>query len=752
MLLKKGLTNSKELLQTLSKFFRGTNFIKGLFLTSAAFSAIAFCTYFFNVTVGSGAALGVLLVSASDIPGSRKHHFYGMGTALALALVNFFCIHLSLQVDYLVIPVLAVLVFCNAIIAVYGFRASLVSFAGLLALVLSFAHPQTGAVLYHNLLYVFLGGLWYIILASIFRSYRTNKYNLELIHTCMKHTSEYLEVRVSLYKSNNRKEDFDRLLSLQQTITTDHEDIRNAVMTQRKQSGATSTKRKQLLLLIDLVDMLELATANPVDYEKYDRNGTAYKNVLDKFATVIGKVAECLDVFSEKGFSESIQDDKILEEYLENAATSIEEYKKEHGVFTDPKNLLILRNLYDYTEKQVQKLISIKRVLSSQGIENRPVLKKEEQNQFITQPEYGWEVLRENLSLDSPIFKHAIRLVITVLAGYLLGSIFSIQNAYWIILTVIVIMRPGYVLTKDRSKQRALGTVIGGVVAVGIVLLTQNTIIYGILIFISMTMAFSLIQQNYRTAAVFITLTLIFVYALLTPDVLSVIEYRVVDTLIGAGLASLANFLLWPAWENQTIRQQVTDSINSSRAYITEIGKFYEDGLKLETAYKLARKKAFVDIANLHAGFQRMTQEPKSRQIKTNELYEIVVNCHTLLSAAASLGIYIQIHHTTQVSIDFKNSISAISAKLLNCRAIILEEHEQKEGNDQLFDEAKLNLNAHYKDLTQQRNKQYEEGTAADHPEFREKMKEARVVIDQLEWMYSVSQNLFNALKNYKNA
>lgn len=76
----------------------------------------------------------------------------------------------------------------------------------------------------------------------------------------------------------------------------------------------------------------------------------------------------------------------------------------------------------------MQKLISIKRVLSAEGIEDRPVLKKEEQNQFISQPEYGWEVLRENLSLDSPIFKHAIRLVITVLVGYLLGSIFQYRT------------------------------------------------------------------------------------------------------------------------------------------------------------------------------------------------------------------------------------------------------------------------------------------------------------------------------------
>ena len=69
--------NVKKSVQAISKFLRSTNFIKGLLLTLAAFSAIAFCTYFFNVSVGSGAAVGVLLVSVSDIPGDRKNHFYG---------------------------------------------------------------------------------------------------------------------------------------------------------------------------------------------------------------------------------------------------------------------------------------------------------------------------------------------------------------------------------------------------------------------------------------------------------------------------------------------------------------------------------------------------------------------------------------------------------------------------------------------------------------------------------------------------
>ena len=121
------------------------------------------------------------------------------------------------------------------------------------------------------------------------------------------------------------------------------------------------------------------------------------------------------------------------------------------------------------------------------------------------------------------------------------------------------------------------------------------------------------------------------------------------------------------------------------------------------------------------------------------------------MAAAASLGTYIQIHRTTQASVHFKNSVSAICGRLINCRAILLEEPETKESSDQLFADAKLNLNAYYENLTRQRNKQRAEGTMANYPEFREQMKEAQAVMDQLSWMYDISEHLFTALKTYKN-
>jgi uncharacterized membrane protein YccC len=66
------------------------------------------------------------------------------------------------------------------------------------------------------------------------------------------------------------------------------------------------------------------------------------------------------------------------------------------------------------------------------------------------------------------------------------------------------------------------------------VLLTQNVVVYAVLAFVSLVFAFALIQQNYKFAAALITISIIFVYSLINPDAFEVIQYRVIDTIIGA--------------------------------------------------------------------------------------------------------------------------------------------------------------------------------------------------------------------------
>src|SRR5690606_7156106 len=113
--------------------------------------------------------------------------------------------------------------------------------------------------------------------------------------------------------------------------------------------------------------------------------------------------------------------------------------------------VLQLKHLLDYVKNQYKKVKLARAILRSTNAKNTLEVSHRDQMKFINAQDYSPKLLLENLSLKSPIFKHSLRLVITVLVGYLIGIYFEIQNAYWIMLTIIVIMRPGYV---DRKSTR----------------------------------------------------------------------------------------------------------------------------------------------------------------------------------------------------------------------------------------------------------------------------------------------------------
>ena len=76
------------------------------------------------------------------------------------------------------------------------------------------------------------------------------------------------------------------------------------------------------------------------------------------------------------------------------------------------------------------------------------------------------------------------------------------------------------------------------------------------------------------------------------------------------------------------------------------------------------RKEAFLQMSNLSAAFQRMAQEPKSKQNHFDDIYELVEINHSFLASLASLSSYIQNHKTTAASEEFIMISEKIQANL----------------------------------------------------------------------------------------
>ena len=721
--------NFRELLH----FLKSTNFSKAILIAIAVTVPILLSIRWGHLEIGLALCFGAFWSSPSDVSGNFRHKKYGiLFSALLVMLVSFIGGYLKFE-TWLLIPVLGLLTFAIAFISVYGFRASLISFSGLLALVLSFAHESKELEIYEYALLIGAGGLWYLLLAVLWYRINPKAQTEELFWETYRLTAEFLETRAKLVGPKmDRLELQSKLYEIQSKLIEHHETLREILLLSRKSSGRSSYQAKRLLIFVELIDMLETAIANPVNYDKMDALFGDHPEFIESFQNLIFEIAGQLRIIAEAGTDQNkFPKNSKLVHYFGKVEHEIASFRKETGT-EDYEGFLMLQNLLQYLEKQFEKLKKIKWLLGNPDMGSVDLVDQAAAKRFIVAQDYDPKLLLSNFSFRSAIFKHSLRLSVTVMIGYALGNFFDFQNPYWILLTIIVIMRPSYGLTKSRTKDRIIGTLIGGAIATGFVFLIQNPYMFGALGVVSLVIAFSMVQKNYRAGATFITLTVVFVYAIIRPDVITVIQYRVLDTLIGAGLSFVAMLWILPAWGFMEIREQIKNSVKANRAFLAQIARYYEQKGKVTTTYKVSRKEAFVETSNLSSAFQRMAQEPVSKQKNLDKIYELVVLNHTFLSSLASFSTFIQNNPTTEASLKFKNFISEIDENLEQ----VLQALENSKSDQAPIDPH--NNQFAKEQLPSFVPKNIELSSRVDIKLERE-LQEAHLVTEQLHWLFSLS-------------
>src|SRR6202011_5053509 len=71
------------------------------------------------------------------------------------------------------------------------------------------------------------------------------------------------------------------------------------------------------------------------------------------------------------------------------------------------------------------------------------------------------EAFRNHLNLQSPIFRHAVRLAVLVALGDILGTEVSWRRTYWLPMTIALVLKPEFTATFTRGLLRIAGTILG---------------------------------------------------------------------------------------------------------------------------------------------------------------------------------------------------------------------------------------------------------------------------------------------------
>jgi uncharacterized membrane protein YccC len=249
-----------------------------------------------------------------------------------------------------------------------------------------------------------------------------------------------------------------------------------------------------------------------------------------------------------------------------------------------------------------------------------------------------FSILAANLRLDSPAFRHAVRLAACVGIGEFLARILGWERPYWVPMTVALVLKPDFATTFSRGLQRLLGTLAGLLVATALVhwfhpSAALETLFFTIFVFV--TRAFG--PANYGILASGVTGVVVFLFAVIGVPAPLVVLARGLNTLAGGAIAMLA-YWLWPTWERTQAPDALAVMLDAYRAYFQAVRDAYlgSDGSS-NTALDEARLGARMARSKLEASVARMRTEPGKLGDQVARFDRVLADSHRFIHAVMSL-------------------------------------------------------------------------------------------------------------------
>jgi uncharacterized membrane protein YccC len=217
------------------------------------------------------------------------------------------------------------------------------------------------------------------------------------------------------------------------------------------------------------------------------------------------------------------------------------------------------------------------------------------------------EPIRANLSRSSLLFRHALRVCVATGLAVWLTYALGIQRGYWVTLTVLIVLQPYTGATVVKGMQRVLGTVLGGLLTAAIPAVIHDPRAMLVLIPVLAITTVAVLPLNYGLYAVFLTPTFVLLAEVGERD-WGLARVRIVDTILGAGIALAGIWLLRAIPERRRFPDHVADAIAALREYLAAVVGVL-GGEPPATPVAALRRNTGLQIIYGETSLQRLTTE-----------------------------------------------------------------------------------------------------------------------------------------------
>lgn len=486
--------------------------------------------------------------------------------------------------------------------------------------------------------YFVLGAVWYGLSSMLFYLLKPTQAVQDNLAQSFQQLSTLLQAKARLFDPDN----IDNVEMLLFDVSQQNAQVvqrlnhcKASLLTRLKASRANQKTIYWLNLYFLAQDIHEQATSNYLHYENLHRNFSRtdlifriQKNIRLQ-ANSCQKLAEC--ILQQQAFEMDSTHASALQ-YLED---SMHHWILDHPHNIEVKNLsLVLRNLRNVQEQFSNLAIEQDHYQQHYSVHQDNLNLLDDDIHGI--PDL-WLKLRQHLTPQSALFRHAVRIAFVFAVGYAISLLPFAKHGYWILLTSLFVCQISYFATKSRLKLRTLGTLLGVILGVPLLYFVPSIEGQLILTILSGVAFFYLRSQKYAIATLMATLMVLLIFNLKGAGY-DIILPRIIDTLLGCFIAWFAVNTIWPDWNFRNISKNILNSSQATLDYFTAIVEQYQQGKNNSMAYRKARRLAHDAQIELSSMISSLSAEPQPNPELIQHAFRYLVYSHSQLSYIAALG------------------------------------------------------------------------------------------------------------------
>ena len=583
----------------------------------------------------AAASVGVVVCIPPDQPAPQRGKFWQLVPAALLGLPLFFGVQVlhaaPLSLGLLLVPAS----FLAFLAGAWGKRGLPISISIMFAMIFSMAVPDhtNSANTFSTCLYFSCGALAYVLWATLANAVLNGRYRVQMLADTLLSMAQLMRTQAQQFARAptddlRHRPLIGKLLQQQAVLADQLQTARDILL----ESPRTPRRQQLAGMLLHVLEMRDHLLVCELDLETVQHQSghadalAALGGVVDALAQAIEQLVDALLTGKQPTAFASHRPQLVGLSWSAAAGPD--------APAAGPAMLARgLANRVGHLNDETLHLLALARGDAQADV----ALVRTYWQIFVSPTTWSWQPFLALWRWDAPPLRHALRAALAIGTAYALGLALPWgTHDYWILLTIVVVLRGSLAQTLERRNLRVAGTLLGCLLAAALLSVHLHPLVVLMMLTLAQAMAHAFAIKRYLVTAVAAT-----VLGLLQAHLLSrglspgfdVLE-RVGDTLLGAAIAWAFSYVL-PSWERGQLPALVRRSVVAQARHAQvalAMGQMTAVDNEPELHWRLARREAYDSLSALVLATQRSLSEPRAVRPPLEPLGRLMAHSYHLLA------------------------------------------------------------------------------------------------------------------------